>query len=204
MVILFSGTPGSGKSLHAAEMIYNRLRYRGGRPVICNFELNLSLVKKNRHQFHFIDNSRMDPLFLETYARRYWRYRGQRPKEGHILLLIDEAQMIFNARSWQMAGRTDWMRFFQIHRHLGFDIVLLAQFDRMLDRQIRYLIEYEYIHRKVVNYGLRGVIVSLLMLSPRLHACVKVWYPLRQKVGGNFFRVKKLYYQLYDSYGDFR
>ena len=35
-------------------------------------------------------------------------------------------------------------------------MILIAQFDRMLDRQIRSVIEYEHIHRKVKNIGVWG------------------------------------------------
>ena len=38
---LYSGTPGSGKSLDVARKIYHALRY--GRPVIANFDINISL-----------------------------------------------------------------------------------------------------------------------------------------------------------------
>ena len=38
---------------------------------------------------------------------------------------------------------------FSQHRKLGYRVILIAQFDRMLDRQIRSVLEYEYIHRKV-------------------------------------------------------
>ena len=39
---LYSGTPGSGKSLDVARKIYHALRY--GRPVIANFDINTSLI----------------------------------------------------------------------------------------------------------------------------------------------------------------
>ena len=91
------------------------------------------------------------------------------------------------------------LTFFTLHRHLGFDIILIAQFDRMLDRQIRALIEYEYIHRKVSNFGWKGKILSLLALG-NLFVTVKVWYPMKEKVGSEFFKCKRKYYSLYDTY----
>ena len=87
-----------------------------------------------------------------------------------------------------------------MHRHYGYDIILVAQFDRMIDRQIRSLIEYEYIHRKVSNYGFRGWFICAVMLSPRLFISVKVWCPMKEKVGSEFFKCKKKYYSLYDTY----
>ena len=87
-----------------------------------------------------------------------------------------------------------------LHRHYGYDIILIAQFDHRIDRQIRSLIEYEYIHRKVSNFGLRGKFLCAVMLSPKLFISVKVWYPMKEKVGSEFFKCKRKYYSLYDTY----
>lgn len=46
MISLYSGTPGSGKSLHIAQRVYHGLRY--GRTTVCNFEINLDNVKKRK------------------------------------------------------------------------------------------------------------------------------------------------------------
>ena len=117
-------------------------------------------------------------------------------------MVIDECQRIFNARDWGQKGRGEWLTFFTLHRHLGYDIVLIAQFDRMLDRQIRSLIEYEYIHRKVSNFGWKGKLLSCFALG-NLFVTVKVWYPMKEKVGSEFFRAKKMYYGLYDTFATF-
>ena len=46
MIYLYTGTPGSGKSLHLAEAIYKSLRR--GQPVIANFEINTQNIKKRK------------------------------------------------------------------------------------------------------------------------------------------------------------
>ena len=140
----------------------------------------------------------MTPKYLINYANEIIKERGK-VKEDSILLVIDECQLLFNARDWSQKGRSDWLHFFTLHRHLGYTVILIAQFDRMIDRQVRSLIEYEYIHRKVSNYGWKGKIISLLAFG-NLFVSVKVWYPMKEKVGSEFFRAKKLYYQLYDTY----
>ena len=80
------------------------------------------------------------------------------------------------------------------------DRTIEVTFDRMIDRQIRSLIEYEYIHRKVSNFGLRGMFLCAVMLSPKLFVSVKVWYPMKEKVSSEFFKCKRKYYSLYDTY----
>ncbi|MDK2964713.1 zonular occludens toxin domain-containing protein [Lacrimispora sp.] len=198
MIYLYSGTPGSGKSLHVARVIYYTLLRN--KPVICNFPINTQKVKRPQ-KFTFVDNSELNPEMLISYSRQH--FDGRPVREGEITLVIDECQMIFNARSWDAKGREAWNKFFTLHRHFGYDIILIAQFDRMIDRQIRSLIEYEQVHRKVTNLGWRGWLLCALMLSPSLFVSVKMWYPMKERIGSEFFKAKKKYYQLYDTYAIF-
>lgn len=200
MISLYSGTPGSGKSLHMAMNLYWWIR--AGKPCICNFALATDKIKFSKPQdFHFVNEEQLTPSYLIQFAKERIEKNGG-VKEGSILLVIDECQRIFNARDWGQKGRGEWLTFFTLHRHLGYDIVLIAQFDRMLDRQIRSLIEYEYIHRKVSNFGWKGKLLSCFALG-NLFVTVKVWYPMKEKVGSEFFRAKKMYYGLYDTFATF-
>ena len=197
MIFLYSGTPGSGKSLHVAERLYHLLR--AGRPTVCNFPINLNRIpKKKRELFCYKSNLEITPEFLIEFSLKH--FQGKKVKEGSLLLVIDECQLMFNARDWSKSGRDKWLSFFTLHRHYGYDIILVAQFDRMIDRQIRSLIEYEYIHRKVSNFGLKGAFLCAVMLSPKLFVSVKVWYPMKEKISSEFFKCKRKYYSLYDTY----
>lgn len=198
MIYLYSGTPGSGKSLHMARTIYYCLLR--SKPVICNFDINRKYVKHS-DLFKYIDNSSLTPDFLMDYSREY--FKDKKMKESEITLFIDEAQMLFNARSWDAKDREKWNKFFQIHRHFGYDIMLVAQFDRMIDRQIRSLVEYEFVHRKVSNLGWRGILLCVVMLCPHLFTVVKVWYPMKEQVGKEFCRASKKFFRLYDTYMTF-
>ena len=198
MIYLYSGTPGSGKSLHTARVIFYALK--SGFPVIANFSINLERIKHRRSEFILKDNSDITPDFLIDFSRKF--FQGKRVKEGKLILIIDECQLMFNAREWNIKGRADWLSFFTQHRKYGYDIILVAQFDRMVDRQIRSLIEYEFIHRKISNFGLKGKILSLCA-GGNLFISVKVWYPMKEKVGSEFFKARKRYYSLYDTFNSF-
>lgn len=137
---------------------------------------------------------------LITFSRHYFSNHPFR--EGRLLLVIDECQLMFNAREWDAKGRKEWLSFFTQHRKYGYDVILIAQFDRMIDRQIRSLIEYEQIHRKVSNFGFWGQLFSLCA-GGKLFVAVKVWYPMKERVGSEFFRADKKYYSLYDTYKHF-
>lgn len=201
MICLYSGTPGSGKSLHAARVIYQSLRL--GLPVLANFPLAVENIKPRwRGEYVEFDNGTLTPGALVQYAQDYWQRSGGRVKEGRLLLLVDECQLLFNAREWNVKGRGEWLSFFTQHRKYGYDVILIAQFDRMIDRQIRSLIEYEQVHRKVSNFGWKGKLISAFALG-NLFVSVKVWYPLKEKVGSEFFLARKKYYSLYDTFAMF-
>lgn len=202
MVDLYSGTPGSGKSLHVARTIYWHLKM--GKPVVANFELDRKRLP-HQENFHVVTNDQISPAYLETFSAQYFAALGKSAKvkdEDRILLVLDEAQLLFNARQWQLTDAKGWLSFFTQHRKLCYHVILVAQFDRMLDRYIRSILENEYIHRKMSNFGLKGWILSLV-LGGRVHVAVKMWYPLKERLGSEIFHVRKKYYRLYNTFGTF-
>lgn len=194
-IYLFTGTPGSGKSLHVAELIYWSVKLK--RPVIANFEIN-DTVFKDASSFTYADDDVLSPEFLERYAMDYWN--GKRIKEGAIKLYIDECSLMFNARDWSRSDRKAWVRFFQLHRKLGYDIYLITQFDTMIDKQVRALVEYEVKHRKVNNVGWVGRTFGLLAFGRPIICAVTYWYAQKMRLSSEFMLGKKRYYRLYDSY----
>ena len=199
MITLYSGTPGSGKSYHAAVKISGLLDQGGS--LICNFPVKIEGAHpKNELLFSYWDNSEITPERLVAYAQLHHKVG----KEGQTLLIVDEAQVIWNCREFSAKDRRSWVSFFSQHRKLGFDILLIAQNDRMLDRQIRMLIEYEVKHRKINNYGNGGWLLSLLTGRSTWFIAIEYWY------GGNklmlnreMIRYKPSIGNLYDSYAMF-
>lgn len=196
MINLFTGTPGSGKSLDMARFIYSFNRQ--GKPVICNFLINKDMLK-NPDLFFFVENTDLTIDFLTDFAKNY--FKNSRVKESSIILVVDECQMLFNSRDWSKPDRQGWNKFFQVHRHYGFDIYLVTQFDSMIDKQIRSLVEYNFVHRKVKNYGIKGYFLSALFLTPSLFVSIKYWYPMKEKISSEFFKGRKKLYDLYDTFG---
>lgn len=200
MIYLYTGTPGSGKSYHLAKEIFFLLRK--GRNIIANFFFDSGRIRGRKKGYFFQkDNFEITPEWLLDFARlAHEKDRRGKVKEHQTYLVIDECQLLFNARSWNAAGRDRWTSFFTQHRKYGFEIILVTQFDRLIDRQIRSLVEYEYRHRKVNNYGTFGLFLSLLTLGKPLFVCVEYWYGAKEKTGISFFVLRKKYYSLYDSY----
>lgn len=196
-IYLYSGTPGSGKSLHAARDIRDYLRCKR-LPVIGNFTINPDT--KGAERYTYRPNNVLTPQYLVWFAQEYWR--DHKFGEDRILLVLDECQLLFNSRDWAQQDRMAWLEFFSQHRKYGYKVLFIAQFDRMIDRQIRSLIEYEFVHRKLGNFGAKGKIMTLLALG-EVFVCVKRFYSLGERIGVEMFRARKSVYRLYDSYATF-
>lgn len=198
MIYLFSGSPGSGKTLHAVSEILQNLRK--DRPVIANFAINGGYAK-HPEMFRYGDNLEVTPEVLIEASKVYWEVVGGRVKEETLLLVLDECQLIFNTRDWRK--NKDWISFFTQHRKMGYRVILIAQNMDMLDKQIRPLIEYEYKHRKMVNAGLFGYVISFLAGSRFLYR--KEWAQVRKmgkgvSVGWQFGQYNRRVYKAYDTF----
>ena len=89
----------------------------------------------------------------------------------------------------------EWIKFFSQHRKLGYNFILVAHFDRMIDKQIRCLIEYEVAHMKINNF--------FVLLPFTFFLAVERWYGQRMKTGHMTFPYRKKIAELYDSYAMF-
>jgi zona occludens toxin (predicted ATPase) len=195
MVKFYSGTPRSGKSYHVAQDIYYKLRNGGN--VISTVNIDTKKISKNGRRrigdFVYVPIMELDIKFLYRYAQRH-----KKGKEGQTLLVIDECQIIFNTRDCQdkdiRKNRMEWILFFSRHGHLGYNVILISQHDRLIDRQIRAMFEYEFKHRKVNNYGL------LFLLPFTYFVVIEYWYSSRLRIGNQFVRFKRSVAEIYDSY----
>lgn len=197
MIYLYSGTPGSGKSTHAAQEILDAVRRKRPPHIIVNFELNLDILGDKAYLVKYVPNYALTVDFLKRASKEL--FGDERVKEGEILLVIDEAQLIFSPMVWQKTFEEGWQTFFTQHRKFGYDIILITQIDRMLNRSIRGLIEYEFIHRKVRNLGgFWGPVLSLII--GRFYV-VETWYQVRNlRTGGHGIRYSKEAFQLFDTF----
>lgn len=222
MIYFLTGKPGNGKSLHMAEIIYNNLR--SGKNVIANFEINEPMVYKGKRaakmgRFVYESNSYwinsayknntsrysyLDGLYSFALQYHERNSRGQ-IKEHQTLLVLDECQELFNTRTWNRKDRLEWASFFRQHRKYGFDVYLISQDDKVIDKQIRAILEYELEHRCVNNYKLFGKILGFLC-GGKLFVCIQRWYSQTGKaahISSDFFIGRRKYYRMYDSYKTF-
>lgn len=192
MITLYTGTPGSGKSLHLIELILRVLGW--GRDVICNFPISFTekeIKKGYADRFFYKTNNEItiNAILEHALERGYF----DKKKESQCLVIIDEAGGRFNSRDFKQAERMEWIDFFSQHRKAGYDFILVAQSDRMIDRQIRGFIETEKKHRKINNFG------PLFLLPVPVFVSIEYWYTAKQRVGSDFFMYRKKIGNRYDS-----
>lgn len=192
MIWLYSGTPGSGKSFHAVVDILKKVKKKEKNKVIANFPLVFK-NKKQQDNFIYVDNPELTIQYLEDYARKNHKLGI----EGQTLVVIDESQILFNSRDWGTNSnkRMAWIKFFSQHRKYGYNFIMIAQFDRMIDRQIRSLIEYEVAHMKMNNF--------FVFLPFTFFLCVERWYGQRMKTGHQIIKYSKKVSNCYNSYATF-
>lgn len=192
-ISLYSGTPGSYKSYHATEDIIKLLMR--GKNVIANFPVDAKKYNSKRKlgKFIFLTNTELTVSFLLDFAKAN-HSPGLKPQ---TLVVIDEASIMFNARQFDRKDRMEWVNFFANHRHFNFDVILIAQNDRMLDRQIRGLLEYDIKHRELRNWNLAMALVSIACRG--LFHCVEYWYPCKIKTSTQLKRFNKKIADCYDT-----
>lgn len=163
MIELYLGSVGSGKSYHALKRGLQKVKERGAF-VVANFPIKATKQKEKERWIYMDDFKPSDLIELSI-------MRGSFGKEGRALVIIDEAGIWFNARDWQIdsKGRKEWIKFFSQSRKFGYDVILIAQDERMVDRQIRKLAEYYVKHIKFRNYK------WLKFLPWQIFAAVSFW-----------------------------
>lgn len=192
MITLYSGTPGSGKSYHVIDVIFRCLKW--GRLVISNFPVRFSEKEKKagyEDRFFYFPNEEITVEKLIIFALEKKMIEQQ--KESQCLVVVDEAGGRFNCRDFKNSDRTAWIDFFSQHRKIGYDFVLVAQRDRMIDRQIRGYLEIEKKHRKINNFGPFWILPFTIFCS------IEIWYEAKERVGSEFIIYRQKNANRYDS-----
>ena len=115
--------------------------------------------------------------FAKQFLKR--NHRGQ-IIEHQAIIVLDECQELFNSRSWNRQDRLEWCSFFRQHGKYGYDVYLISQDDKVIDKQIRNILQYEFEHRCVNNYKFFGKLLGI-MAGGKLFCCVQRMYGVKSK-----------------------
>lgn len=199
---IYTGVPGSGKSLHAASDIRFVMNRRTPRPVIANFPLGKDAPVPDRSVYTYLPNEDMSARKIMQLADDFWTSSPETFREDYILLVIDECQLLFNARTWTQRDRLQYLEFLSQSRKYGVKVLLIAQATKMIDNQFRMLIEVEHNHRRISSMGLAGALIAL-PFNGRLFHVKRSLYQLNEDLGIDIFHGLKADLLMYDSYATF-
>lgn len=126
MIHLITGIPGSGKTLLAVELIVENTKSAAIRPLYTNIKgLNFDALRcfqldKPEEWFNLPDGS---------------------------IIIIDECQRWFRPRA-NGAAVPEMISRFETHRHHGHDVILISQNPRLIDSNLRKLVElHQHMYR---------------------------------------------------------
>ena len=205
MIEVFTGTPGSGKSAHAARCIRYALTRPGvKRPVIANFPLgkDAPIDDAARELYHYMPNEQMSAGRIIDFACDYWDSGVKDFREDWILLVLDECQLFFNSRRWSDKSRMSYLEFLSQSRKYGVKVLLITQSAKMIDNQFRMLIEVENNHRRISSMGPVGAILAL-PFAGRLSLNVRYLFQSNERLGMDLMLPNKRDFAMYDSYARF-
>jgi zona occludens toxin (predicted ATPase) len=170
LIIIVAGGPGSGKSYFAVDYIS---KFKDKDKVLHNVD-GLKLGTPLDTYCH--DND-LNPLtlFSNSFHEKDKSFRGW-------LFVIDECQTLF-PKSFK---GEDVLRFFQLHRHYGIDIILLSQDYKLICPSIALLAEYQYRAVADVANPLPGTFLYKQLVG-------------YEEVGKKTLRKKKAIFKLYKS-----
>lgn len=194
MIYIYTGAVGSGKSYNAIRQIVQKLSAWKNNSVVANFPItsckNKKIWEKQKERFIYLPNEEITPKKMVELAIEK-KFIGH---EGSCLLIIDEAGLFFNARDWQQSkDRHTWIKFFSQSRKLGYDLILIAQDLRMIDRQIRSMCDFEVLHKALNKY-------SFFQLLPvKVFCAVTYWINTRFEGSPEFFILRKKVAKRYDT-----
>lgn len=231
MIELVTGKPGAGKSYYSVRAIHQALER--GQLVATNVELSegwaANMARANgfrrlipgrvrkveqryaRSVYVTADLAEIGRLRLAGCGRCKTCKAGKVcAKEGRGLLVLDEAHMWLNARTWDQddAGRglgrdaavrqrLAIVRLFTQHRKLGWNVVLITQDEANLDTQVRRNFEY---HTHLKNLR-RFRVAGLVPLVPfNLFVAIRHWHDsAKSVVGRQVFTLNRRVARCYDT-----
>lgn len=154
MIVVFTGLPGSGKSLKLADVLVNILyrnrkmydkalkKYEAGeisdKPVRRLLWTNLKFAQKVEDEF---------PEYI-----KYWTELKQLTPVRDADVAIDEIATYFDARLWETLS-LEMRRWLAQHRKFGIEIYGTAQDFAQTDKAFRRLTSHLFLLRKIIGSG---------------------------------------------------
>lgn len=150
MIKCFCGVPGSGKSYEAVQTILDAAKQ--GRKIYTNIDgFDDSECKEFQKNYCNLTDFQLDTtihFLTKEQVFNFWEF-----VENGSLIVIDEIQLNFSNRDWSSEGNRSFVRWAEVHRHHGFDLIMLTHSTEKIDKHVRSLIDWTYVYDKVNYFG---------------------------------------------------
>jgi len=154
MIVVFTGLPGSGKSLKLADTLVNVL-YRNRKV----YEKNLKKYEEGKTDVlpprrMLWTNLKFSPAVEEEFKDeiQYWTDLRQLTVLRDVDVAIDEIATYFDARLWETLS-LEMRRWLAQHRKFGIEIYGTAQDFAQTDKSFRRLTSHLFLLRKIIGSG---------------------------------------------------
>ena len=166
MIYVITGYLGAGKSLIATQRLIDYAHE--GRKVACNYPIDFLPICHNPES----NLSKSSPIIIPSipHSRHLIELGlGGTHEENAGALVLDEAAQFLNSRTWNGDDRQNLINWLLHARKRFWDVFLIVQHERMLDKQVREaLAEYVVTVRRTD----RMKIPFLPIKMPRLHIAI--------------------------------
>jgi hypothetical protein len=145
---------------------------------------------------------------------------GHERKEGRGLCIFDESSDPLDTRTWDMGAsnkkdsvlkRKSQIDFLKQHRKAGWHVILIAQDLKMLDSQIRSMVDYERMLRNLKHWKLPLIGFPIGAVFGNLFTAIEAWESGPRKKRGmmvermingrRMYRLRKSTKRVYDTHG---
>jgi len=144
-LLLITGVAGTGKTLYCMQKYIIPELIKGNR-VYSNID---GLVLGRVSILYDVDIIQLERTYFKLKnPKRFWE-----EIEKNSMVVLDEAQNVFNNREWQSQDNNDCIKYLMEHRHYGHQLVFITPHIDALDAGIRRVCEFTYKHK---SYSMLG------------------------------------------------
>lgn len=194
MVVIYTGSPGTGKTFTAVKEMLKLLRR--GKRVLTNVPLKLP-DELSWCDLTVWDNDQVSIQNLEDFADTHHEKDedGDMLYESQTMVVIDEAHLFLGDDFLEKADKKDWTLFISQHRKWAFDFIIITQEIAQITRPVRKNFELECMHFKMEHFPIKSTVINLLIVILKLMK-KPLFAQIEQviRMRNNEFRGKKFFF----------
>jgi len=150
LIKCFCGVPGSGKSYDAVQTILDAVKL--GRKIYTNIEgFDDPECQEFQKLYCNLTDFQLATSVVSLSKEQVFKFWEVVPSGA--LIVIDEIQMNFSNRDWNSEENRGFVKWAEMHRHYGNDLIMLTHSTEKVDKHVRSLIDWTYVYDKVNYFG---------------------------------------------------